>query len=193
MKFVKTGAAEAVLGSAPGSTFRSRFGNTPKNRFFRHYSSPPAIRSILHGQDALIYDRMQSRLRGSFCRFLSKSQYDSFGYAPPLAHMTPFVPLHVHSTYSLLDGSCKINPLVRRARELGMPALALTDHGVMFGIKAFHEACLSTKEKLFGNLPPIKPILGCEAYVAQGSHTERDPAKRYNHLILLAKICIIFN
>lgn len=105
----------------------------------------------------------------------------------PLAHMTPFVPLHVHSTYSLLDGSCKINPLVRRARELGMPALALTDHGVMFGIKAFHEACLSTKEKLFGNLPPIKPILGCEAYVAQGSHTERDPAKRYNHLILLAK------
>ena len=101
--------------------------------------------------------------------------------------MTPFVPLHVHSTYSLLDGSCKIVPLVRRARELGMGALALTDHGVMFGIKAFHEACTSTEKKKFGDLPPIKPILGCEAYVAQGSHTERDPAKKYNHLILLAK------
>ena len=102
--------------------------------------------------------------------------------------MTPFVPLHVHSTYSLLDGMCKIKPLVRRARELGMPAIALTDHGVLYGIKAFYDACGAKKG--FEGLPPIKPILGCEAYVARRSRHDRDRAAgdlSGHHLILLAK------
>ena len=83
-----------------------------------------------------------------------------------------FVHLHVHTTYSLLDGQCGIKPLVRRAREWGMPALAVTDHGNLFALKAFYDECRATKG--YGDLPPIKPILGCEAYVTStGDHLTR--------------------
>ncbi|MCR5752253.1 MAG: DNA polymerase III subunit alpha [Kiritimatiellae bacterium] len=81
--------------------------------------------------------------------------------------MSGFVHLHLHTTYSLLDGQCQIVPLVKRARKLGMPALAVTDHGNLFALKAFYDECRSKKEKTYGDLAGVhvKPILGCEAYV----------------------------
>jgi DNA polymerase-3 subunit alpha len=91
-----------------------------------------------------------------------------------------FVHLHVHSEYSLLDGAARIAALPRRARELGMRALALTDHGVMYGAIAFYKACMAEG---------IKPIIGCEMYVAAGSMTDRLPRgeQPIYHLVLLAK------
>ncbi|HEX3032551.1 MAG TPA: PHP domain-containing protein, partial [Bacillota bacterium] len=77
----------------------------------------------------------------------------------------PFVHLHTHSGYSLLDGAGRIEELVARAAELGMPALAITDHGVMFGVVDFYKAC-----RKYG----IKPILGCEVYVAPRAMTDRE-------------------
>ncbi|MGN0854573.1 MAG: DNA polymerase III subunit alpha [Kiritimatiellia bacterium] len=81
--------------------------------------------------------------------------------------MSDFVHLHLHTTYSLLDGQCQIVPLVKKARKLGMPALAVTDHGNLFALKAFYDECRSKKEKTYGDLAGVhvKPILGCEAYV----------------------------
>ncbi len=100
--------------------------------------------------------------------------------------MQDFVHLHVHTTYSLLDGQCGIKPLVKRAREWGMKALAVTDHGNLFALKAFYDECKSKKG--YGDLPPIKPILGCEAYVTtSGDYKSRDKNERRRHLILLAK------
>ena len=92
-----------------------------------------------------------------------------------------FTHLHVHTEYSLLDGSAKIKELVHRAKELGMEALAITDHGVMYGAIDFYKAC-----KAEG----IKPIIGCEVYVAPGSRFDREASRgdeRYYHLILLAE------
>ncbi|MBO7364300.1 MAG: DNA polymerase III subunit alpha [Lachnospiraceae bacterium] len=92
-----------------------------------------------------------------------------------------FTHLHVHTEYSLLDGSCKIRELVSRAKELGFDSLAVTDHGVMYGVVDFYKACL--KEG-------IRPILGCEVYVAPGSRFDREASggdDRYHHLILLAE------
>ena len=101
--------------------------------------------------------------------------------------MGDFVHLHLHTTYSLLDGQCQINPLVARARRWGMPALAVTDHGNLFALKAFYDACRS-KKKEFAELPPIKPILGCEAYVTStGDYRTRDKNERRYHLCLHAK------
>ena len=101
--------------------------------------------------------------------------------------MGDFVHLHLHTTYSLLDGQCQINPLVARARKWGMPALAVTDHGNLFALKAFYDACRSTKKE-FAELPPIKPILGCEAYVTStGDYKTRDKNERRHHLCLHAK------
>ncbi|OHA54155.1 MAG: DNA polymerase III subunit alpha [Candidatus Terrybacteria bacterium RIFCSPLOWO2_01_FULL_58_14] len=91
-----------------------------------------------------------------------------------------FVHLHVHSHYSLLDGLAKIDQLVSRAKELGMEALALTDHGALYGAVAFAQACVKAG---------IKPIIGVEAYVATRSRFDRDPrldGTRY-HLTLLAR------
>ena len=68
-----------------------------------------------------------------------------------------FVHLHVHSEYSLLDGACRIDALARRVKELGQTAVALTDHGVMYGAVAFYKACRAAG---------VKPIIGCEVYVA---------------------------
>ncbi|MDT3425173.1 DNA polymerase-3 subunit alpha [Paenibacillus forsythiae] len=94
--------------------------------------------------------------------------------------MSPFVHLHVHSEYSLLDGAARIADLVRRAGEHGMKSLALTDHGVMYGAIPFYKAC---KEN------GIKPIIGCEAYLTAGSRRERGSRKDQPiyHLILLAR------
>ena len=92
-----------------------------------------------------------------------------------------FVHLHVHSEYSLLDGMCRIKDIPKRAKELGMKAIALTDHGVMFGSVLFYQAC--QKEG-------IKAITGCEMYVAPNSRFDRDFSRnddKYNHLILLVK------
>lgn len=92
-----------------------------------------------------------------------------------------FTHLHLHTGYSLLDGSSKIPELVRRVKELGMEACSITDHGVMYGVIEFYKAC-----KAEG----IKPIIGCEVYVAPGSRFEKGKeksAERYNHLILLAE------
>lgn len=94
--------------------------------------------------------------------------------------MAEFVHLHVHSEFSLLDGANRIKDLPARAKELGMKAMAITDHGVMFGVIDFYKACLANG---------IKPIIGCEVYVAPRSRTDKDPNidAKYNHLILLAK------
>ncbi len=92
-----------------------------------------------------------------------------------------FCHLHVHTQYSLLDGSAKINELVARAKELGQTALAITDHGVMYGCVDFWRAC-----KAAG----INPVIGCEVYVAPGSRFEKSGSMsddRYRHLILLAE------
>ena len=92
-----------------------------------------------------------------------------------------FTHLHLHTEYSLLDGFCKIQELVKRAKELGMDSLAITDHGVMYGIIDFYKAC--KKEG-------IHPVLGCEVYVAPGSRLDREAGAgedRYYHLILLAE------
>ena len=77
---------------------------------------------------------------------------------------TPFVHLHVHSEYSLLDGAIRMNQLVKKAAELGMPAIALTDHGNLFGTVEFYQAAEKAK---------VKPIIGCEIYVAPGSMHEK--------------------
>jgi len=91
-----------------------------------------------------------------------------------------FTHLHVHTEYSLLDGSAKIKNLARRARELGMSHLAITDHGSMYGVVDFYKAC---KEE------GIKPVIGCEVYVANGSRFEKNSSKntQYHHLVLLAE------
>ena len=94
--------------------------------------------------------------------------------------MSDFVHLHIHSEFSLLDGAIRIKELPKRVKELGMKSVALTDHGVMYGVIDFYKAC-----KAEG----IKPIIGCEVYVATRSRLDKEPGidNKYNHLILLAK------
>ena len=95
--------------------------------------------------------------------------------------MSGFVHLHLHSEYSLLDGACRIKDIPLRAKECGHNAVALTDHGVMYGVIAFYNACIEQG---------IKPIIGCEVYVASGSRLERGYSKdssKYNHLVLLCE------
>ena len=92
-----------------------------------------------------------------------------------------FTHLHVHTEYSLLDGSCKIKELAARAKELGMDSMAITDHGVMYGVIDFYRAAREVG---------IKPIIGCEVYVAPGSRFDRENTNsedRYYHLVLLAE------
>jgi DNA polymerase-3 subunit alpha len=93
-----------------------------------------------------------------------------------------FVHLHVHTEYSLLDGACRLDRLMQRAAELHFPALALTDHGVMYGAIDFYQAARKAG---------IKPIIGCEVYVAPGSRLERKAGSggrdAYHHLVLLAR------
>lgn len=94
--------------------------------------------------------------------------------------MTDFVHLHVHTEYSLLDGAARIDKLLDRAIDLGQKAIAITDHGVMYGVAAFYQKAVKKG---------IKPILGCEVYVASGDRTSRKKAAdfNYSHLVLLAK------
>jgi len=91
-----------------------------------------------------------------------------------------FVHLHVHSEFSLLDGACRIERLPSRAKELGQTAIAITDHGVMYGAVAFYKACCAEG---------IKPIIGCEVYVAARSRFDKEHGldNSYSHLILLCK------
>ena len=94
--------------------------------------------------------------------------------------MSDFVHLHIHSEFSLLDGANRIKDIPVRAKELGMDAIAITDHGVMYGVIDFYKAC--KKEG-------IKPIIGCEVYVAPRKRTDKENGidNKYYHLILLAK------
>lgn len=94
--------------------------------------------------------------------------------------MTDFVHLHVHSEYSLLDGACRIKELVSRAKEMGQKAVAITDHGVMYGAVDFYKEC-----KAQG----IKPIIGCEVYVAPRTRFDKEHSldSNYYHLILLCE------
>src|SRR5512136_2092578 len=93
-----------------------------------------------------------------------------------------FVHLHLHTEYSLLDGACRLDRLMDKAHELKFPALALTDHGVLYGAIDFYKAALEKG---------IKPIIGCEVYVAPGSRLDKKTSSGgrdvYNHLVLLAK------
>lgn len=92
-----------------------------------------------------------------------------------------FTHLHVHTEYSLLDGASKIKELVARTKELGMDSIAITDHGVMYGVIDFYRAAKEAG---------IKPVIGCEVYVAPGSRFDRENGQgdeRYNHLVLLAE------
>ena len=90
-----------------------------------------------------------------------------------------FVHLHLHTDYSLLDGACEISKLMDRAAELKMPAVAITDHGNLFGAVKFYDAALKRD---------VKPIIGCEVYVAAASRFDRSAdADRPNHLIVLCE------
>ena len=91
-----------------------------------------------------------------------------------------FVHLHLHTEYSLLDGACRVDELVDQAAKLGMKAMAITDHGNMFGAVAFHDAAVAKG---------VKPIIGCEIYVALGSRFDKNASgitEAYNHLTLLS-------
>ena len=104
--------------------------------------------------------------------------------------MQDFVHLHVHTYYSLLDGQASIQKLVDKAVADGMKGMAITDHGVMFGIKEFHDYCLGVNKKRHKEgLDPFKPIFGCEMYVARhGQKEQKDKDDRGGyHLIVLAK------
>lgn len=94
--------------------------------------------------------------------------------------MSSFVHLHVHTQYSILDGASGVKALVRRAADLGMDALAITDHGNMFGVKEFHDAATAAS---------IKPIIGCEIYVARTNLEDKTSVedRSGDHLILLAR------
>ena len=89
-----------------------------------------------------------------------------------------FVHLHVHTEYSLLDGATRVNDLCTRAKELGMPAVAITDHGYMYGCAEFYQAAVKAG---------IKPIIGCEVYFTPDSTLSRDKRPELYHMILLAK------
>lgn len=93
--------------------------------------------------------------------------------------MQQFVPLHLHTEYSLLDGATRISDLVKHAKDNNMPACAITDHGVMYGSIEFYR---TAKEA------GIKPIIGCEFYVNDGDIREKNPANtKLYHLVLIAK------
>ena len=91
--------------------------------------------------------------------------------------MTDFVHLHVHTEFSLLDGIARIDTLTKKCKELGMPAVAITDHGNMYGAVKFYDACIEND---------IKAIFGCEFYVANDLNVKNGKSK-YAHLVLLAK------
>ena len=89
-----------------------------------------------------------------------------------------FTHLHVHTEYSLLDGSTRIKELPKRVKELGMDSIAITDHGNMFGAIQFYKACMDEG---------VKPIMGCEVYVSSTDLNVKDKTSKRYHLILLAE------
>lgn len=89
-----------------------------------------------------------------------------------------FVHLHLHSEYSLLDGACRIGDIVRAAKEAGHSAVAVTDHGAMYGVIDFYRACVAEG---------VKPIIGCEVYFSREGMNVRDKNDKYSHLVLLCK------
>jgi DNA polymerase-3 subunit alpha len=91
---------------------------------------------------------------------------------------TPFVHLHCHTDYSLLDGACEIGRLMQTVQELKMPAVAMTDHGNLFGAVEFYNSAVAKG---------IHPVIGCEVYVAQQGHQNKADTNRYNHLVLLCE------
>src|SRR5246500_4386840 len=92
---------------------------------------------------------------------------------------TEFVHLHLHTDYSMLDGACEVERLLNRVKELGMPAVAMTDHGNIFGAVNFVSAAKDAG---------VKPILGCELYICQkDDHRAPPEGDNYNHLIVLAE------
>ena len=91
--------------------------------------------------------------------------------------MPEFVHLHVHTQYSILDGAAAVSPLIKRAKALGMKALAITDHGNMYGVKNFHDVATDAG---------IKPILGCEVYVVRNRFEKDKDEKAGDHLIVLS-------
>src|SRR5712691_7216868 len=91
---------------------------------------------------------------------------------------TPFVHLHCHTDYSLLDGACEITKLMDLVVEQKMPAVAMTDHGNLFGAVEFYNAAKSKG---------VHPVIGCEVYVSQQGHKTRSDTDRYNHLVLLCE------
>ena len=99
-----------------------------------------------------------------------------------------FIHLHVHSEYSLLDGAARIDSLVKKAQQLGMRAVAVTDHGNMYGAVTFFDACVSLDEAYYkeNGKPIVKPILGCEFYVCKDI-TKKEGREKLNHLVLLVK------
>ena len=99
-----------------------------------------------------------------------------------------FVHLHLHSEYSLLDGATIIDTLVKKAKELGMRAVAVTDHGNMYGAVTFFDACVSLDEAYYKEhgKPIVKPIIGCEFYVTS-DYQKKDSREKLHHLILLVK------
>jgi len=128
--------------------------------------------------------RCRRRFRPPLSARLSACRPDAAGFPLPVvaAKDTNFVHLHVHSDYSLLDGACRIDRLISRVAELGQNSVALTDHGVLFGAIDFYTAA---KEK------GVKPLLGCELYLVEGSRLEKtariEGEKNIFHLGLLAK------
>lgn len=96
----------------------------------------------------------------------------------------PFVHLHNHTEYSLLDGATHVKDMVRRAAELGQPAVAITDHGVMSGVPELYEACQAVEEEMGIT---VKPIFGCEIYFTTDDELRRDVKPQLYHFLLLAK------
>src|SRR6185312_1942053 len=90
----------------------------------------------------------------------------------------PFVHLHCHTDYSLLDGACDIKRLMKTVEQQKMPAVAMTDHGNLFGAVEFYNSAKANG---------IHPVIGCEVYVSQKGHKTRSDSDRYNHLVLLCE------
>ena len=105
--------------------------------------------------------------------------------------MEDFIHLHVHTHYSILDGQSKVANLVKKAVGDGMRGMAITDHGVMYGVKELADCCAKVnKERKAEGLEPFKPIFGCEMYVARRTKEDKDKAMGDNsgyHLVVLAK------
>jgi DNA polymerase III subunit alpha len=95
-----------------------------------------------------------------------------------MSESAPFVHLHCHTDYSLLDGACEASQLMDLVAEQKMPAVAMTDHGNLFGAVEFYNSAKSRG---------VKPIIGCEMYVVQGDHRTKSETERYNHLVLLCE------